>query len=403
MQRYCHDHALSRGLLHSNGIDRSAGPGRPSHLAVRIAQVLPAGAHPFSGVPVVVVQLAVHLARRGHDVEVWLLQPWTGEEAALHGPALRGAGVMVVAAPAQGRRRLAALAERDVQIAHLHSVFTPPNALLARRLRVPYVVSPHGGYAPASLRRSGARKALYGRLVERRLVGRAALRVALTDVEARDLAAFGAGGPTVVIPNGVTPPSQQGDPAALRRELGLDPHHRLLLFVGRLDVVHKGLDDLVRGLGAAPGWHLALVGSDFRGGAKQLRRLSRALGAEARLVLAGPRHGRALREAFAAADCFALMSRWEGLPVSLLEALSYGLPAIVSLTVDELVGVAQAGAGWAVRPAELGALLRDLRQLDGDERARRSSAARMLAARYDWATVALRYEKVYAEVLDRTT
>jgi glycosyltransferase involved in cell wall biosynthesis len=404
MQRYCHDHALSRGAPHSDGIDRAARSGRrPAGIAVRIAQVLPAGAHPWSGVPVVVVQLAVHLARRGHDVEVWLLQPWTGEEAALHGPALGGAGVTVVAAPARGRGRLAALAGRDVQIAHLHSVFTPPNALLARRLRVPYVVSPHGGYAPASLRRSGARKALYGRLVERRLVGRAALRVALTEVEARDLAAFGAGGPIVVIPNGVTPPSQRGDPGALRRELRLDPHDRLLLFVGRLDVVHKGLDVLVRGVSSAPGWHLALVGSDFRGGAEQLRRLSRVLGAEARLIVAGPRHGRALREAFAAADCFALMSRWEGLPVSLLEALSYGLPAVVSPAVEELVGVAEAGAGWAVRPAELGALLRDLRQLDGDERARRSSAARALAARYDWPTVALRYEKAYAEVLDQMT
>jgi glycosyltransferase involved in cell wall biosynthesis len=401
MQRYCHDHALSREPPHSDTI-RLAGSGRrPTGIAVRIAQVLPAGAHPYSGVPVVVVQLAVHLARRGHDVEVWLLHPWTGEEAAPYGAVLRDAGVTVVAAPARGRGRLAALAERDVQIAHLHSVFTPPNALLARRLRVPYVISPHGGYAPASLRRSRAPKALYGLLAERRLVDRAALRVALTEVEARDLVAFGAAGPTVVIPNGVTPPSQEGDPAALRQELGLDPHHRLLLFVGRLDVVHKGLDDLVRGVSAAPGWHLALVGSDFRGGAEQLRRLSRALGAEARLIVAGPRHPRALREAFAAADCFALMSRWEGLPVSLLEALSYGLPAIVSPAVGELVGVVEAGAGWAVRPAELGVLLRDLRHLDGDERARLSSAARRLAARYDWATVALRYEKAYAEVLDR--
>jgi glycosyltransferase involved in cell wall biosynthesis len=368
---------------------------------MRIAQVLPAGAHPYSGVPVVVVQLAVHLARRGHQVEVWLLQPWSEEAARLHGPALQEAGITLVAAPGRGRGRLATLARRDVQIAHLHSVFTPPNALLARRLRVPYVVSPHGGYAPASLRRSTARKALYRLLVERRLVDRAALRVALTDVEARDLVAFGAGEPIAIIPNGVTPPSENADPAALRQELGLDPDHRLLLFVGRLDVVHKGLDDLVRGVAAAPGWHLVLVGSDFRGGGDQLRHLSRELGAEARLVLAGPRHGQALHAAYAAADCFALMSRWEGLPLSLLEALSCGLPAIVSPTVDDLVEVVGAGAGWSVRPAELGALLRTLQHLDHAERARRSSAARALAGRYDWAKVALRYETAYAKVLER--
>jgi glycosyltransferase involved in cell wall biosynthesis len=367
---------------------------------MRIAQVLPAGAHAYSGVPVVVVQLAVHLARRGHEVEFWLLRPWTAEAAALHRPALDEAGVRVVAAPERGRGRLGTLADRDVQIAHLHSVFTPPNALLARRLRVPYVLSPHGGYAPASLRRGSARKALYKLLVERRLADRAALRVALTEVEARDLVAFGAGEPIAVIPNGVTPPPEDGDPAAFRKELELGPRDRLLLFVGRLDVVHKGLDTLVRGVAAAPGWHLVLVGSDVRGGGDQLRSLGHELGADTRLLLAGPRHGPALAEAFAAADCFALLSRWEGLPLSLLEALSHGLPAIVSPAVDRLVGVVEAGAGWSAGPAELGGLLRTLQHLDHAELARRSSAARAVAARYDWVRVALGYEAAYARVLD---
>jgi glycosyltransferase involved in cell wall biosynthesis len=263
------------------------------------------------------------------------------------------------------------------------------------------VLSPHGGYAPASLRRGAARKALYRLVAERRLASRAALRVALTEVEARDLTGFGVGGPIAVIPNGVSPPVRHADPGALRRELGLDPQQRLLLFVGRLDVIHKGLDILVRSVAAAPRWHLVLVGSDFRGGGDQLHHLSCTLGVESRVSVAGPRHGQALQEAFAAADCFALMSRWEGLPLSLLEALSHGLPVIVSPAVNQLVDVVSAGAGWSVSAAELGGFLRTLEQFDPDERARRSSAARTLAARYDWDTVALSYEAAYAKVLDR--
>ena len=71
---------------------------------MRIAQVVPAGAHPYSGVPVVLVQLAVHLARRGHDVEVWQLKPWREEEAAVHLPALNSAGVPLLAPPEGGSR-----------------------------------------------------------------------------------------------------------------------------------------------------------------------------------------------------------------------------------------------------------------------------------------------------------
>jgi len=366
---------------------------------MRIAQVLPAGSHPYSGVPVVVVQLAVHLARRGHDLEVWLLQPWTEEAAALHGPALRDAGVTLVTAPARGREGLGALAGRDVQLAHLHSVFTPPNAMLARRLRIPYVVSPHGGYAPASLARNARRKAVYGRLIERPMLRRAALRVALTEVEARDLVTFAAGRPIAVIPNGVAPVPGRVDRSSFRRELGLGPEERLLLFVGRLDVLHKGLDVLLDGVAQAPGWYLALVGSDFRDGRSWLLGRAEDLDLVPRLAITGPRHGRQLHEAFAAADCFALTSRWEGLPIALLEALAHGVPPVVSPAVDRLVGVSEARAGWVAEAPELGALLRGLQALDPSDRDSRAQAARTLAARYDWAAVAARYEAAYARVI----
>jgi glycosyltransferase involved in cell wall biosynthesis len=359
---------------------------------MRIAQVVPAGAHPYSGVPAVIASLSAHLARRGHHVEVWLLRPWNKEEQAVHAAALRDADVSLVSPPVTGRRRLAALADRHVDVVQLHSVFTPPNALLARRLRVPYVISPHGGYAPASLARNARRKAGYKYLLERPMLRRAALRVALTDVEARDLDAFGAGQPVAIIPNGVIPAPRDLDGAGFRRELGLGPTDRLLLFVGRLDVLHKGLDVLVDGVAEAPAWRLAMVGPDVRGGRAWLLARAEALGMLSRLAVVGPRQGRALHQAFAAADCFALTSRWEGLPIALLEALAHGVPAVVSPAVDRLVGVTQAGAGWSVRGSELGPVLC---RLAGDERAKRAAEARALAARYDWTAIAARYEAAY--------
>jgi glycosyltransferase involved in cell wall biosynthesis len=369
---------------------------------MRIAQVVPARAHPYSGVPAVIVQLAVHLARRGHDVEVWQLKPWSEEQAAMHLRALSGAGVPLLAPPGTGPLSYRALAAREVDVVQLHSVFTPPNALLARRLQVPYVVSPHGGYAPASLARSSRRKAVYGRLVERRMLRRAALRVALTEVEAHDLRAFGAGEPITVIPNGVAPVLEQPDRTAFRRELGLGEGERLLLFVGRLDILHKGLDVLLDGVAQAPGWHLALVGSDVGDGHSWLLGRARALGMLSRLAITGPRQGRRLQEAFAAADCFALTSRWEGLPVALLEALAHGLPSVVSPAVERLVGVGDAGAGWTAEPSALAPLLRRLESLDPAERARHAQAARALAARFDWAGVAARYEVAYGRAITAT-
>jgi glycosyltransferase involved in cell wall biosynthesis len=73
----------------------------------------------------------------------------------------------------------------------------------------------------------------------------------------------------------------------------------------------------------------------------------------------------------------------------------------VSPAVDRLVPVTRVGAGWAAAPGELDAVLRRLESLDGRERARRARAARALAARYDWAGVAARYEAVFAEIVGR--
>jgi glycosyltransferase involved in cell wall biosynthesis len=361
---------------------------------MRIAQVAPAGLHPYSGIRTVITRLSAYLARRGHDVEIWQLHPWTDEEVFLHQQVLGGAGIPLVPG------RLAALAARDVDVVHLHATFTVANNLLAARLRRPYVISPHGGYSAPSIRaRHRLRKRLYVMLVERRTLRRAALRVVLTEGEAEDLRLLGVLEPIEIIPNGVTRPSTDVDATAFRSELGLGSDAALLVYTGRVDLWHKGLDLLVRGAAEAPDWHVAIVGPDFRDSRESLQRLVETLGAGHRIVFTGPRRGRHLDEVLAAADLFVHTSRWDGLPISLLEALSHGVPALVSPAVERAVGVSAAGAGWVVEPDRIGAVLRDLSHLDGAAWGAHADAARMLAARFDWEEIAAQYEAAYALAL----
>jgi glycosyltransferase involved in cell wall biosynthesis len=186
------------------------------------------------------------------------------------------------------------------------------------------------------------------------------------------------------------------DRRAFRARLGLAEATPLLLFVGRLDVFHKGLDQLVSALATAPGWHAALVGSDVRGGQQTIMRSAQERGIGSRLTCVGPLHGERLEETFAAADLFVLPSRWEGLPMSLLEALSHGLPALVTPPVEQALGVAAAGAGWVAAPHEIGAVLRALATLDERHWAERRRAARVLAAQFQWPAVARQYATAYA-------
>lgn len=350
-----------------------------------------------------IVHLSAALRRLGDEVEVWQLHEWDDRYAEPR-RIMQDAGVvqilLAVGAPWRRIGRIVAdvADRREIDVLHLHGAFNVWNTLVSRALDRPYVFSPHSGYDPVSLQRSRLRKILYGLLFERVMLRRAGLLVALTEVELAQLRAQGARGPATVIPNGVEPPARHVDGAAFRTELGLDHDTPLAVFVGRLDVHRKGLDLLVRGLAEAPGWHLALVGPRFR----DVERLAAMIG-EVRLTervhLVEPRYGRGLHEVLAAADVFTLVSRWEGLPMALLEALSYGRPAVVSPAVERLVPVVEAGAGWVADEGRLPEVLGEVAALGREELARRGEAARLLARRYKWDAVARQYRSAYQRAL----
>jgi glycosyltransferase involved in cell wall biosynthesis len=369
-----------------------------------MAQVVPRGEQPWSGVLTVIVHLSAALARRGHQVEVWQLHGWAPEAYADQRAVLHSAGVGEVTVSADvplrqlGRAVEARATEGTIDLMHLHGAFNRSNTAISRSLNRPFVFSPHSGYDPVSLRRSRGRKVMYRLLFERRMLERAALTVALTEAERDQIRRFGAKGPVTVIPNGVRPPDPDVDPLAFRRELGLPDDARLAAFVGRLDIYRKGLDLMVQGMARTPRWHLALVGPRFRD-VPRLERMISAMALEDRIHFTGERHGLKLQEALAGADLFVLTSRWEGLPMALLEAMSYGTPAVVSSAVSRLIDVQTAGAGWEVANGELGPLLQRLEEDVGGELQAQREAARELARRYDWDVVAERYEAAYQEVL----
>jgi glycosyltransferase involved in cell wall biosynthesis len=373
-------------------------------MRVRIGHVVPWGEQPWSGISTVIVHLSAALARRGHHVEVWQLSAWSPHTSVDQRAYLEAAGVTQIPLPTdlplwRRGRVVASLAdERAVDLVHLHGAFNMTNTAVSRAIRRPYVFSPHSGYDPVSLRRSRNAKQLYRLLFERTMLKRAALLVALTDVELAQLRDVGATGPCDVIPNGVVAPPPDVDDGVFRRELEIVSDTPLAVFVGRLDVYRKGLDVLARGIGEAPAWHLALVGPRFRD-VGDLEAMITKFGATKRVHFVGERHGRELQEALAGCDLFALMSRWEGLPMALLEALSFARPAVVSPAVERLIGVEEAGAGWVATEAQLGALLRRLLENGRGELAGRGDAARRLAGRYDWDAVAQEYEAAYERAL----
>lgn len=132
----------------------------------------------------------------------------------------------------------------------------------------------------------------------------------------------------VLIPNGVTLPDLPAEADALV-EFGLAPG-RYVLLVSRL-VPEKRHDDLIRAFAKASlqGWKLVIVGCADH--PDQYSARIAALAEETPgVVMAGFQTGEVLKQLFAYAGVFVLPSSHEGLPIALLEALSFGLPVVAS-------------------------------------------------------------------------
>jgi len=75
---------------------------------------------------------------------------------------------------------------------------------------------------------------------------------------------------------------------------------------------------------------LLLVGPDWRGGVEWLRQRAAELGCKQRVRFTGALPGAKVREALLAADAYVHLSRHEGFPLSVVEALLLGKPAVLS-------------------------------------------------------------------------
>lgn len=209
----------------------------------------------------------------------------------------------------------------------LHSAWSTHNLLAAaaaRRAGVPYILEPRGAYDPHIVRRRGALKRVWWRAWEEQLVARALAVHIFFDAERSHLDALGYRGPVIVATNGV----EVSDGVSWNGGSG-----GYLLWLGRFDPEHKGLDLLVRALAhLSPKERpkLRLHGPDFHGGRAVVARLVRSLGLESWVTCGEPVYGAAKLSLLSRCAGFVYPSRWEGFGNSVAESVALGVPTLVT-------------------------------------------------------------------------
>ena len=130
-----------------------------------------------------------------------------------------------------------------------------------------------------------------------------------------------------LIYNGVTIP-QKSRGSDFLTQIGGEPG-RYILAVARF-VPEKGLHDLIKAFGGFESDYKLVIAGDADHETEYSRSLRKMAAEDDRIILTEYITGEPLNQIYSHASLFVLPSYHEGLPIALLEAMSYGLPVLVS-------------------------------------------------------------------------
>lgn len=275
-------------------------------------------------------------------------------------------------------------------ILHIHAIGPAIVTPLARVMGLRIIVTHHGPDYDREKWGRFARRLL--RLGEKWGMSYAHQRIVISDV-IRKLVFDKYRLDSVVIPNGVSLPEKSNTTEALDNfSLTAD---RYILLVSRF-VPEKRHLDLIEAFTRAglPGWKLALVGEADRR-EPYCMKVQASAERTPGVVITDYQSGKALHELYAHAGMFVLPSSHEGLPIALLEALSYGLPVLASAIPANLeVGLSDKHYFPLGDTNALAVALRRLAR-DGNDAQQRHGRQMWVEERYDWARIAARTLEVY--------
>lgn len=267
-----------------------------------------------------------------------------------------------------------------------------------KKAGVPYIITPRGAltyeaqHNHAWLKKRIARLFLFDQFIKN-----ARAIQYLTDGEKESsLRTFSA--PCFVLPNGCNKPARQKDSFS---EEGIKA-----VFIGRLDMHHKGIDLLLNAMSSQKdylgeaGFALDIYGPK-RYDYYKIEETIRNLRIDRIVRLHDEVGGDEKAQVLLNSDLFVMTSRLEGLPMGLLEALAYGVPCFVSRGTNMKDVIDKADAGWTCEVSEdevEAALYRIVKERN--LLFKKGQNAAFLSESYQWVRIAKRFHEKIEKLIN---
>jgi glycosyltransferase involved in cell wall biosynthesis len=355
-------------------IERST-TGHTGTREMRIAYIAVKGIPIGGGIEKLTEEIGSRMVARGHDVVVYTSRDY-GTVDGIH------KGIRIKTVPSINTKSLHkmsicmnavldVLRANDVDVVHIHAVGPSLFALLTRLRGIPTVVQTHGLEWKRD-KWGGAGRSFF-KLADLTAVYFPHATTAVSRVQQRYYEdKFKK--PIVYIPTGVNRVVSRKPGWILER--GLTPH-RYMLFAARL-VEEKGAHLLIKAVQSMDTDMKVVIAGDAAHAEGYKSKLRALAAGDSRFVFTGFVNGMPLEELFSNAYLFCLPSTLEGLPIALLEAMSYGNCCVASDIPENREAIKEYGYTFKSRDSE------DLKRVLGDlvEHPEKAERMRRIARNY---------------------
>lgn len=271
-----------------------------------------------------------------------------------------------------------------------------PLALTVMKRKIPYIIIPRGSMTAQAIKQRRLKKEIAGVLFFNRFIKKATAIHYLTQAEQRDSSRFPCR--SVVLPNGCILPER----------IDYCPHEgkTVITYIGRLHTYHKGMDllleacDMIQNELRQRNVVIQCYGPDREGALAYMRDYCNSHGLDDLVQIGDGLYSAEKIKALKDSDLFIMTSRFEGMPMGLIEALAYGLPCIVTPGTNLQREILDADAGFGCDPEPRSIADAILDAVSDRERLKRLSRnAVTLAKAYSWESIAQRTHVVYEELI----
>lgn len=232
----------------------------------------------------------------------------------------------------------------DPDIVVFHDVYLVDFLKISQNLRknnIIYVIVPHGALSYAAQRKKWLKKKVANILLFNRFINGAK---AIQCLSQKELDSTKFKSHKFIGTNGIHMPDI--------KKVSFRDTGRKLVYIGRLDAYHKGLDLLVDAVALSAEFmrnhavKLYIYGPDHQGRYAYVESMITKKDVSDLIILNHEISGQKKEDVLLDSDVFVQTSRFEGMPMGILEAMSYGLPCLITegTTLGAIIG--DYGCGW---------------------------------------------------------